>query len=323
MQSNGIKIALCATSQRIGFAICQSLERLVQIESIKVFLDPVNDPVRLMYRGECLQVETYNSLENYMPDIIIYAGKAFNFNAFHSQFNRLNIPMLNLSWGLGVENLILEPNDENIYQMKHPITQQLYLPLSHIDKLSKIETVNICVACGADIEGEDGILELMNQTKAYMSYDEEYFNVFPKPIAFNSISDISVDETTGYDACRRMMTKELKQALKNDLSIDMSFMQLPVIQGHHAVVHVTSKNPIDMCEVGKSFESDPLLHHVNLVSNREYAQCFNRVAISQIKQHPEHNRGISFHVLADELAFGIKQYVLHKVTEMFEITEAM
>ena len=37
MPSNGIKIALCATSQRVGFAICQALERLPHIESIKVY----------------------------------------------------------------------------------------------------------------------------------------------------------------------------------------------------------------------------------------------------------------------------------------------
>ena len=55
----------------------------------------------------------------------------------------------------------------------------------------------------------------MNQTRAYMNYDEDYFNVFPKPIAFNSISDISIDETTGYDACRRIMGQELKQTLKS------------------------------------------------------------------------------------------------------------
>ena len=321
MQSNGIKIALCATSQRVGFTVCQALERLIQIESIKVFLEPANDPVRLSFRGESVRVENLNTIETYAPDVIIYAGKAFNFNAFHNQIKYLNIPVLNISWGLGVESLILESNDENIFQIKHPITQQLYLPLSHVDAIAKLASVNVCVACGVDIEGEEGVLELMNQTRAYMNYDEDYFNVFPKPIAFNSISDISIDETTGYDACRRIMGQELKQTLKSKASIDMSFMQLPVLQGHHAVVHLTTKKPVDVNELAKSFETDPLLHHVNLVSNREYGQCFNRVAISQIKKHSQSDCGLSFHVMADELSFGIKQFLLHQVTEMFAITE--
>lgn len=321
MQSNGIKIALCATTQRIGFAICQTLERLPEIESVKVFLEPVNDPVRLMFKGESVCMEKISEIDNFSPDLIIYAGKAFNFNACHNQIKHLNVPILNTSWGTGVEDLILNANDEYIHQIKHPITQQLYLPLSHINNLFELKSINACIACGADIEGEDGILELMNQTKAYMNYDEEYFNVFPKPIAFNSISDISIDETTGYDACQRMMSQELKQALSEKMMVDLSFMQLPVLQGHHAVVHVNTKKPIDVNEVAKSFENDSLLHHVNLVSNREYGQCFNRVAVSQIKPHPENNHCISFHVLADELAFGIKQFVLSYVSEMVEILD--
>ncbi len=319
MPSNGIKIALCATSQRVGFAICQALERLPHIESIKVFLEPVNDPVRLLFRGQNVQTEKLSNIAHYEPDMIIYGGKAFNFNAFHNQCKHLNTPLFNLSWGQGVEDLILKPNDENIHQMKHPITQQLCQPLAHIHTLFELESVNICVACGADIQGEDGVLELMNQTRAYMSYDEEYFNIFPKPIAFNSISDISVDETTGYDACRRIMAQELKQALASDVSIDMSYMQLPVLQGHHAVVHLSTKRSLDINEVAKSFETDDLLYHVNLVSNREYGQCFNRVAISQIKQHPEKDNSVSFHVMADALAFGVKQFVLSHVAEMVEI----
>lgn len=319
MPSNGIKIALCAASQRVGFAICQSLERLPHIESIKVFLEPANDPVRVLFRGQNVLLEKLSDLEHYQPDMIIYAGKAFNFNAFHSKCKYLNAPLLNLSWGQGVEDLILKPNDENIHQMRHPITQQLCLPLAHIDALFELDTVNVCVACGADIEGEDGILELMNQTRAYMSYDEEYFNVFPKPIAFNSISDVSVDETTGYDACRRIMSKELKQALGSDVSVDMTYMQLPVLQGHHAVVHLTTKKTLDVNEIARSFEADALLHHVNLVSNREYGQCFNRVAISQMKQHTDNNHSISFHVMADALAFGVKKFVLTHVSEMVEI----
>lgn len=323
MHTNGIKVALCAPTQRLGFTVCQTLERLSQIDEVKVFIDVANEPVRFAFRGESVHVDGYQTLNDFAPDMVIFAGKSFDFASFHSAHCSVDIPVLNLSWGQGVETLIIEPNDQNIRQMQHPIAQQILTPVMHMNDLSQVNSIHACVACGADIEGEDGILELMNQTRAYMSYDEEYFNVFPKPIAFNTISNINVDEITDYDVCKRIMGQELKNNFKQTVKVDLSFIQVPVIQGHHAVVQVTTESPLDIKDVIKSIEADPLMHHVNLVSNREYGQCFNRIAISQLNKHTDDEHSVSFHVMADELAFGVKQFVLKQIHEIVEISGAI
>tara|TARA_X000000950_G_C13880816_1_gene646790 strand:+ start:481 stop:1449 length:969 start_codon:yes stop_codon:yes gene_type:complete len=322
MHTNGLKIALCEPTQRVGFAICQALERLNNIAAIEVFIEPKSDIVRLPYQGNAVPVNDIKNIDAFPADVVIYAGKAFYFSEFYAKCKK-DTHVINLSWGQDVEEYILSDASANIRQIKHPITQQIYAPLKHIDALSPIKSVDITVACGVDIAGEDGVFELMNQTRAYMNYDEEYFNVFPKPIAFNTISDIAIDETTGYQATRRLMSQELKQLFKQKMMVDMSFIQLPVMQGHHATIHVTTAKAIDLNDVSRSFMNDDSIYHVNMVSNREYGQCFSRAAVSQLNQHLDCQESLSFHVVADELAFGIQQFVVEKVSEMVEISGAI
>jgi hypothetical protein len=305
MNAQGIKVALFAPNQSQGLAITQVLERMPGIATVAVHLDDgaLGDE-KYYFRGKRIQPVNEVIAKDHEFDWIIYAGKAYKFNAFYAQVEALSVPVLNLSWGQGVDSLIGEAQAGMIVQSSNPITQQLMPPLRFIHERFGINALNLFVGFSVETMGDDGLSELLNQTFAYMSGVNESFYVFPKPIAFNTLSTVEVDETTDHVAYKRLLNKEIKFQLGQAIDVELTLMQMSTLKGHHVSVHVLTDKSIDLKEISRYFESHEEIHHTNMLNNRESGEYFDQVAIGQLAKHPSHEHGLSFHIIANELNYA-------------------
>lgn len=322
MNAQGIKVALFAPSQSQGLVITQVLERMKEIADVVIYLDDgaLGDE-KFYFRGKRLQPITDSMIKANEYDWVIYAGKAFKFNAFYAQIKDHHVPVLNISWGQGVESLIGVGNTGKIIQGLNPITQQIKPPLKFIQQHFGIQSLNLFIGFSVETMGEDGLTELFNQTFAYMSGVNESFYVFPKPIAFNALSTVEIDETTDHVAYKRLLNKELQHQLDQKLDIELTLMQMSTLKGHHVVVHVSTEKSIDLKAMSQYFEHDEEINHVNMLNNRECGEYFNQITIGQLAKHPNHENGLSFHIIANEYNYACAKTIKQAYTNLMASIE--
>ncbi len=148
----------------------------------------------------------------------------------------LVIPEVNGDAALKHQGVIANPNCSTI------IALMALAPLHRAFGLTRATVATYQAVSGA---GQQGISELENQTKEFLSGEPISKNKFKHQIAFNIFSHDSEIGEDGYNVEETKMVLETRKILSDDsLRISATCVRVPVFRAHSEAIHAEFKRPV-------------------------------------------------------------------------------
>src|SRR6202140_1094896 len=136
-------------------------------------------------------------------------------------------------------------------------TAQLVVALKPLHDRAKIIRVVVATYQSVSGAGEEGMDEVISQTKAVYTLDEVTTKKFPKRIAFNLIPHIDVFMDDGFTKEEWKMVVETKKILDPKIKVVATCVGVPVFVGHSEAVNIEFEQPISADEARNILRSAP------------------------------------------------------------------
>jgi len=112
-------------------------------------------------------------------------------------------------------------------------TAQLVMALKPIHDAATLTRVVVTTFQSVSGTGKDAINELMDQTRAILSFRDVECNVYKEPIAFNCIMNWETDPETGFTEEETKIIQETRKILGvSDLPVTATTVRVPVFRSH-------------------------------------------------------------------------------------------
>jgi len=147
----------------------------------------------------------------------------------------LVVPEVNPDDALAHRGIIANPNCSTIL---------LVMVLAPLHRLSPIRRVVVSTYQAASGAGAQAMLELEEQTAAFLQGAPIVKDVFPHQIAFNLFSHNTAIDETGYNEEERKMVNETRKILgEPDLAVSATCIRVPILRAHSESVNVEYVGP--------------------------------------------------------------------------------
>lgn len=119
--------------------------------------------------------------------------------------------------------------------------------LCPIDREAGLESVDVAAMLPAAALGQDGVAELVEETRALFAMESREPNLFPIPLAFNLIPQTAVSAETADSALERDVALAMRGLLgRDDLPFSMTAVWAPVFYGASLAVHLATGKVVDL-----------------------------------------------------------------------------
>jgi aspartate-semialdehyde dehydrogenase len=157
--------------------------------------------------------------------------------------------------------------------------------------------------------GQNGVEELLVQSKEVLANRPAIPNHFKRQIAFNVIPQIDAMTDSLYSKEELKMMNETKKILDlPSIDITATCVRVPVLIGHSVSVFAKFEDTVDLDKANGVFHA---FHGVKVIDDngRDYATPvdtagFDEVFISRIRGHPSFRNALSFWCVSDNLRKG-------------------
>lgn len=225
----------------------------------------------------------------------------------------LIVPEVNSEALAGHQGIIASPNCSTI---------QLVLPLSAIERVSRLTRVIVSTYQSVSGTGREAMDELIEQSHAVLGGRPVTARVYPQPIAFNLLPHIDDFAPGGHSKEELKMINETRKILgRPDLPISATTVRVPVEVGHSEAVWVETERQVSPEEVraamsgldGLVVQDDPAL---GVYPTPITAAGRDEVFVGRIREDLSSERGLVFWAVADNLRKGA-------ATNAVQIAEAL
>lgn len=185
------------------------------------------------------------------------------------------------------------------------------LPLAVIQKHYGIKRIIVSTYQATSGAGQEGMEELLDQTKMYFEGKKPGNKVFQYPIPFNIIPHIDKFQDNGYTKEEMKVVWEIRKILDQpDIPISCTAVRIPILRAHSEAITVETVKPInpsDFRELLRKSEmievrDDPAnnLYPMPLTASGKYPTEVGRIRQSLVFG----DHGIDFFVSGDQLLRG-------------------
>jgi aspartate-semialdehyde dehydrogenase len=200
--------------------------------------------------------------------------------------------------------------DRGIIANPNCSTIQMVVVLKPLHDKAKIKRVVVSTYQAVSGTGRRAIEELMNQTKALLSFQEAKNEVYPHRIAFNVLPHIDVFLENGYTKEEMKMVNETAKILEDDsIRLTATTVRVPVFYGHSEAVNIEFEKHITPDEVRKVLSKAPGVRVVDDLSKNRYPLATDAAGqddtlVGRIRQDTSIENGIDLWVVADNIRKG-------------------
>jgi aspartate-semialdehyde dehydrogenase len=158
--------------------------------------------------------------------------------------------------------------------------------------------------------GKKAIEELMEQTRALLSFGDVKKKVYPHQIAFNCLPHIDVFLENGYTKEEMKMVNETKKIMKDPkIAVTATTVRVPVFYGHSESVNIETKKKITAAEVRELLSKAPGVKVVDDPAHNEYPLAIyaagqDETFVGRIREDESIERGINMWIVADNIRKG-------------------
>jgi len=189
-------------------------------------------------------------------------------------------------------------------------TAQLVVPLKPLHDAAKIRRVVVTTFQSVSGSGKEAMSELMDQTKAVLSFKEVVCNVYPRQIAFNCIMNWDFDPETGYTEEETKIIEETKKIMGDpSLQVTATTIRVPVFRSHGESVSIETERELDPNEARALLSTAPGITVFDDPARKIYPTPLDTVGqdnvyVGRIRKDRSVTNGLHLWVVADNLRKG-------------------
>jgi aspartate-semialdehyde dehydrogenase len=213
----------------------------------------------------------------------------------------LVVPEVNAQALLQHRGIIANPNCS---------TAQLVVALKPIHDAARIRRVVVTTFQSVSGTGKEAMSELMEQTKAILSFQEVECKVYPQQIAFNCIVNWDADPKTGYTEEETKIINETKKIMGDaSIQVTATTVRVPVFRSHCESVNVETDKKLTANEVRAILSAAPGIKVFDDPARKLYPTPLDTVGedevyVGRVREDASIPNGIHLWVVADNLRKG-------------------
>ena len=189
-------------------------------------------------------------------------------------------------------------------------TIQMVVALKPIHDAVRIKRIVVSTYQAVSGTGKKAVDELMNQTRALLSFQDPVVKVYPHQIAFNCLPQIDVFVDNGYTKEEMKMINETKKIMNDpSIAVTATTVRVPVFYAHSESVNIETEKKITPQEVRDLLAKAPGVIVVDDPQQRLYPMAINAAGkdgtfVGRIREDESIPNGINMWVVSDNLRKG-------------------
>ncbi len=189
-------------------------------------------------------------------------------------------------------------------------TIQMVVALKPIHDAVRIKRIVVSTYQAVSGTGKKAVDELMNQTRALLSFQDPVVKVYPHQIAFNCLPQIDVFVDNGYTKEEMKMINETKKIMNDpSIAVTATTVRVPVFYAHSESVNIETEKKITPQEVRDLLAKAPGVTVVDDPQQRLYPMAIHAAGkdgtfVGRIREDESIPNGINMWVVSDNLRKG-------------------
>ncbi|MGD9974927.1 MAG: aspartate-semialdehyde dehydrogenase [Desulfatirhabdiaceae bacterium] len=323
MSQKSFHVAVAGATGAVGNQMIACLEeRQFPIKSIKLLASSRSVGKTLNFRGESVSVEELTEKSFKGMDIALFsAGGGTSLKYAPAAAGAGCVVIDNSSaWRMDpqVPLVVPEVNPHAIseYRTKGIIanpncsTIQMVVALSPIHKQFGIRRIVVSTYQAVSGTGQKAIVELLNQTRAFLAEQPVEANVYPHRIAFNCLPHIDVFLDNGYTKEEMKMVHETHKIMEDrTIGVTATTIRVPVIYGHSESINIETRKPATPEQIREILANAPGVRVVDDPAQRSYPMPIDAAGqdltlVGRIRRDESIENGFNLWVVADNIRKG-------------------
>ncbi|MCU0530892.1 MAG: aspartate-semialdehyde dehydrogenase [Syntrophales bacterium] len=189
-------------------------------------------------------------------------------------------------------------------------TIQMVVALKPIHDAARIKRIVVSTYQSVSGTGKKAMDELIDQTRALLSFKEPVAKVYPYQIAFNCLPQIDIFLENGYTKEEMKMVWETKKIFGDEsIAVTATTVRVPVLRAHSESVNIETEKKISAAQVKELLSKAPGVVVVDDPAKREYPLAINAAGkdatyVGRIREDESIANGINLWVVSDNLRKG-------------------
>jgi len=189
-------------------------------------------------------------------------------------------------------------------------TIQMVVALKPIHDAARIKRIVVSTYQSVSGTGKKAMDELIDQTRALLSFKEPVAKVYPYQIAFNCLPQIDVFLENGYTKEEMKMVWETRKIFGDEsIGVTATTVRVPVLRAHSESVNIETEKKISAAEVKELLEKAPGVIVVDDPVKRQYPLAITAAGkdgtyVGRIREDESIQNGINLWVVSDNLRKG-------------------
>ncbi|MFA5180399.1 MAG: aspartate-semialdehyde dehydrogenase [Syntrophales bacterium] len=189
-------------------------------------------------------------------------------------------------------------------------TIQMVVALKPIHDAVRIKRIVVSTYQAVSGTGKKAVDELMNQTRALLSFQDPIVKVYPHQIAFNCLPQIDVFVDNGYTKEEMKMINETRKIMNDQsIAVTATTVRVPVFYAHSESVNIETEKKITPQEVRDLLAKAPGVIVVDDPQERQYPMAIHAAGkdetfVGRIREDESIPNGINLWVVSDNLRKG-------------------
>jgi aspartate-semialdehyde dehydrogenase len=254
-------VAVVGATGAVGREMVETLQqRKFPILQLRLFASKRSVGTLIEYRGDEVEVELLTKDVFKGIDIALFSAGGAVSKEFAPISAKDGCVVIDNSsqWRMDTEVPLVVPevNPQDILKHKGIIanpncsTIQMVVALKPIHDAAVIKRVIVTTFQAVSGTGNKAIRELMEQTKALLSFQDPLCKVYPHRIAFNCLPHIDVFLENGYTKEEMKMVHETRKIMGDDsIRVTATTVRVPVFRGHSESINIETKMKLSASEV--------------------------------------------------------------------------
>jgi aspartate-semialdehyde dehydrogenase len=189
-------------------------------------------------------------------------------------------------------------------------TIQMVVALKPIHDAARIKRIVVSTYQSVSGTGKKAMDELIDQTRALLSFKDPVAKVYPHQIAFNCLPQIDVFMDNGYTKEEMKMVWETKKIFGDDsMAVTATTVRVPVLRCHSESVNIETEKKISAAEVKELLKKAPGVVVVDDPGKKEYPLAIHAAGkdatyVGRIREDESIPKGINLWIVSDNLRKG-------------------
>ncbi|MBI3804285.1 MAG: aspartate-semialdehyde dehydrogenase [Nitrospirae bacterium] len=250
------RVAVMGATGVVGQEMVEILEeRKFPIEQLQLFASERSAGTTISFRGKEIVVQKLTEAVFDGIDIVLGATSSELAKKFSPYAVKAGAVVIDNSSAFRMEPavplVVPEVNGQALAHHKGIIanpncsTAQLVMALKPLHDAARIKRVVVTTYQSVSGTGKEAMDELMEQTRALLTFQEAECKVYPQQIAFNCIVNWDADPATGYTEEETKIINETRKILGDtSIQVTATTTRVPVFRSHCEAVNIETEKKL-------------------------------------------------------------------------------